>query len=1417
MADFAAVTQIEITAKDSTQGALDQVKSGLSGVSSAVGSLQGMLATLGVGLSAGMFAHAIKEAIDYADKLNDLSKITGINVETLGGLGYAGKTAGVELEDIAKGTGKLADLMAKAAGGSAEASAVFGALGVSIQNADGSLTGMDETLFAVADKFASYKDGPEKAALAHEIFGKSGAALIPLLNEGGERLREMVAEYQKYGGITEETAGRADAFNDTLAKLQLMGGAFTRTVASALLPVLQKLADMFVELKGQGGGFGGVVDTIVAGVKILGISAIGVVATFQAVGKALGALAAAGVALANGDFRQAWAALKEGGSDAAATVGSAIDRAKVIWNTSAADMVATSNKHGPNASAPLVKAAKDVEDAILKEWEALEKLREKWLQVLEAQLDGVAPQTLKDLDELARLVDTGQLSWQQYVRAMELVIDKDPVMTKQQDELNKIIEENAKAIEAVIAARAKELTSIDDQIAAQLRANATFGLGKSAVIDYTIAELRRQQADAAGIPGEEAAIDHLQRRIDKLYVLRDAVAMGEALDAQKKALDDAAKAWDGFVNSVGQAFGGFINDWVDGGATKAFRNLWENFKHWALTALAEIAAKQVVVSITGALTTGGASAGGLNTLTGGSGGLGSLTNLLSGSTLTGLFESFATSAMGIALGLGETVATSSAAAIAGGLSLGVEAGATAATGALTSFGAALSTAVPVIGAIAVAGYALYKYLDSKKGGPKTGGFATTGDTSGISNTDSSGRWFTPTEADPALLASLKGLKESFDATSTALGGLPKNIAFALGFDMDPKGNAPSNIHAGVFNNGAQVYNFENPNLGRSEEEVKAATAQQLHDMFLAGLKASGVDEVIITYLTAIPLDKFDAGVQDLVQSANTLAALDTKKIFGEVVDLPKLMELVPAGQTVSATLASLVTTFSATSAVALILGQDVDTAFGAVGLSSLAARESLIAFAGGADNLVSMTTTFYDKFFTDAEKLTMSQNTLASGFSNLQDQFPDLLTSIPTTREEFKNLVMGLDLSTEAGQQLYVGLMKLAPTFDSVATAADKANAATTRLRDNNGLSPTGSSTTNPRDLLNRPDTRNQPFPTTTTTNTTSGNVVDVGSLYSGAAPYVEPTKALTAAEKAALADAQAYLDRLTAIVADVSQVPNEMMAGLLAALGKNSVLDERVDEIAKTMVAFSAASKKLYEQLARDPKAEAVLSIARANETQMQTARRLAGELRGLVAGYDGSAAATDALTAATAAYADAQRDLLVQIDQVSKAAHNMFADSIQSIILAGYTDEQKRQYYLDQAAQLEKLLAETTDPAQIDRLSRLINDDLMAAFNLLSPDEQRASQDQYIRLLQQAEALTKAQLDAANEAALTNEDSAAAVMTIVQDALEAAAAKQKEAAQAIIDAAKKSSDDNAKAAKALVDAAAKLSSASTVTAGGP
>ena len=63
----------------------------------------------------------------------------------------------------------------------------FKALGISVKDNEGNLRSSEEVFLDVADKFSKMEDGAGKTTLAIKLFGKSGADLIPLLNQEPRR------------------------------------------------------------------------------------------------------------------------------------------------------------------------------------------------------------------------------------------------------------------------------------------------------------------------------------------------------------------------------------------------------------------------------------------------------------------------------------------------------------------------------------------------------------------------------------------------------------------------------------------------------------------------------------------------------------------------------------------------------------------------------------------------------------------------------------------------------------------------------------------------------------------------------------------------------------------------------------------------------------------------------------------------------------------------------------------------------------------------------------------------------------------------------------------------------------------------------------------------------------------------------
>lgn len=294
--------QILISAVDQTKTAFDSIKRGLGGLTDTAKSVNGVLANLGVAVSVAGLTAMVKSAIDTGDALDEMSQRVGVSVETLSVWKPAAEQSGVSGESFEKGLRKLSTTMLEAATGSEDAARGFSAVGVEFKNQDGTLRATDQVLLDLAERFKSMPDGAEKTALAVQLFGKSGAELIPFLNQGRDGINELAAEMQALGvQMSSETAAQAGNFNDALDKLKLATTSIGNQIIASLLPALNDMAGGMVESAKQGGTLRVILDGVVLVLKTLALGAATVGKAFVALGEAIGAGVAAAVEALKGD------------------------------------------------------------------------------------------------------------------------------------------------------------------------------------------------------------------------------------------------------------------------------------------------------------------------------------------------------------------------------------------------------------------------------------------------------------------------------------------------------------------------------------------------------------------------------------------------------------------------------------------------------------------------------------------------------------------------------------------------------------------------------------------------------------------------------------------------------------------------------------------------------------------------------------------------------------------------------------------------------------------------------------------------------------------------------------------------------------------------------------------------------------
>ncbi len=192
--------------------------------------------------------------IKLADRMDDLSKRTGIATDTLSVLGFAAERGGASLESVETGLRTLALRASDAANGLENSAREFRELGIDVKEADGSLKSVDDLLLEIADSFQKMDDQTRKAAAAQKIFGGRGIELLPILDEGREGLEAYRKEAERLGVVIDkETAQAASDLDDQMVNLtnavQGIQIAFVTVLGPALDGILTSVTDAIVEFR----------------------------------------------------------------------------------------------------------------------------------------------------------------------------------------------------------------------------------------------------------------------------------------------------------------------------------------------------------------------------------------------------------------------------------------------------------------------------------------------------------------------------------------------------------------------------------------------------------------------------------------------------------------------------------------------------------------------------------------------------------------------------------------------------------------------------------------------------------------------------------------------------------------------------------------------------------------------------------------------------------------------------------------------------------------------------------------------------------------------------------------------------------------------------------------------------------------
>jgi hypothetical protein len=553
---------------DEAKGVVTSTMGGIANV------VKGAMGGLMAGLSVAAFSSWIKGAIDAGDETFNLSQKIGIASKDLAGIQLAFKQAGIESDGMQ--TAMVA--LAKNVGNNSE---VFKRMGITVSDSK-------QALYDIADVFKNMPDGIQKTALATELFGKAGANMIPLLNEGSAGMKDMADTAERLGlVISDETAEAADQFNDTIELVGLSSQGVARKVMAELLPTLNNLAGAFLDSVTSGDKLSKVADIIAAALKgLFTVGAIGV-EVFNTLGKTLGGVAAAIVSLLQGEFKQSRRILEETGRDITKGWGDTAKTVKAAWSDVGSETVKQASAIVKATNATTVATKGQAEEA--KKAAAAQKEAAKAAEAAAKAQQKQEEEAYKALLKYAQ--ERGDVRRAEEKAIADFEASEDARRSKEVQ---------------TAQARAEDAKREYDQI----------GLTRIQIEALTLARLNdKQQAFLAGSANYEA----VQKEIDAQKELIHFIGKGDVRQASIKAATDAAAAWNETASQIKQGLTDSLYRAFESGKD-FFSTLWKGivntFKTTVLRLAIDSVMKPINAGIGGLL---GTAAGGAGAATGAAG------------------------------------------------------------------------------------------------------------------------------------------------------------------------------------------------------------------------------------------------------------------------------------------------------------------------------------------------------------------------------------------------------------------------------------------------------------------------------------------------------------------------------------------------------------------------------------------------------------------------------------------------------------------------------------------------------------------------------------------------------------------------------------------------------------------------------
>lgn len=241
--DFGTAAQISQTRLREIERNAARTVREISNVGRAVQSAFGALG-IGIGLTAiaASLKNSAAAAIQFGDAMQKAAAKTGIAASTFSELAYAAQLNDVTLEALSTAFKTLQTRVSEAGSGVKSAQTTFRALGIEFEQFR--KTAPDQQFEAIADAISRLEDPADRTRAAVELFGRSGAELLPLFEKGAAGIRVLREEAIRTGrALTEDQINKLADADQSIKQLTASWENFSRTLTASVAPALSTVLD----------------------------------------------------------------------------------------------------------------------------------------------------------------------------------------------------------------------------------------------------------------------------------------------------------------------------------------------------------------------------------------------------------------------------------------------------------------------------------------------------------------------------------------------------------------------------------------------------------------------------------------------------------------------------------------------------------------------------------------------------------------------------------------------------------------------------------------------------------------------------------------------------------------------------------------------------------------------------------------------------------------------------------------------------------------------------------------------------------------------------------------------------------------------------------------------------------------------